>query len=69
MDTDQDATSSDGTVVNCDSGGDCESYEQFSHVISDTYRVSNTHKCYALQQGVRQIYVVTNTQVPTYALR
>ena len=42
---------------------------RFCHVITDTYRVTATHKFYALQQGARQIFVVTNTQVPTYALR
>ncbi|XP_052064153.1 protein fuzzy homolog [Mytilus californianus] len=42
---------------------------EFTHQPMETYITTDSHKCYALQSGPYQIYVVYTDSIPTYAMR
>ena len=44
-------------------------FHDLSHNVTDSYTCSNTHKCYATQQGDYQLFVLYRTTIPTYAMR
>ena len=44
-------------------------FSDLAHTVTDTYTCSNTHKCYAMQQGEYQLYILYRTTIPTYAMR
>ena len=41
----------------------------FTHSAMDTYITTDTHKCYAMLSPPHQIYVLYNTDIPTFAMR
>ena len=43
--------------------------DAFSHDVTDVYRCHATEKCYALQDGDRQVFFVTSSETPMFALR
>lgn len=61
----------DGGVVNGDEGdeGRGDLHQNLLHKMTDTYIVTDTHKCYALQEGARQMFVLYSNDIPTYAMR
>jgi hypothetical protein len=42
---------------------------EFTHQPMESYVTTDSHKCYALQSGSHQLYIVYTDSIPTYAMR
>ncbi|XP_041367244.1 protein fuzzy homolog isoform X2 [Gigantopelta aegis] len=58
-----------GTYMSSSVEGSDTGPAEFCHTPLETYVVTDTHKCYALESGQHQIFVLYHISIPTFAMR
>ncbi|XP_046367987.2 protein fuzzy homolog [Haliotis rufescens] len=58
-----------GTYLSANIENSTKGPSEFPHQATETYVVCESHKCYALQEGQHQIFVIYDVSIPTFAMR
>ena len=57
------------TALNFYTEESCDASDRYSHAVTDTYTVTDRHKCYALRSAHMTLLVLYTVAMPTYAMR